>query len=64
MSSRNRYKKSDAYIVVIETYLLKVLPTEKSLVVSFWTFFEISQQPRRIRKNRNPKFFVDAEVSF
>jgi len=26
----------------------KVLPTEKSLVVSFWTFFEISRQPRRI----------------
>jgi len=30
-----------------------VLPTEKSLVVSCWTFFQISQQPRRIRKNRN-----------
>jgi len=30
-----------------------VLPTEKSLVISFWTFFQISLQPRRIRKNWN-----------
>jgi len=30
-----------------------VLPTEKRLVVSFWVFFQISRQPRRIRKNRN-----------
>jgi len=30
-----------------------VLPTEKRLVVSFWTFFQISQQPRHIRKNRD-----------
>jgi len=29
------------------------MPTEKSLVVSFWTFSQISWQPRRIRKNRN-----------
>jgi len=32
-----------------------VLPTEKSLVVSF---FQISQQPRRIRKNRNHQKFL------
>jgi len=31
----------------------KVLPTENSLVVLFWAFFQISRQPRRIRKNRN-----------
>jgi len=29
--------------------LIFVLPTEKSLVVSFWTFFKIFLQPRRIR---------------
>jgi len=34
-----------------------VLPTEKSLVVTFWTFFEISRQPRRIRRNRNNQKF-------
>jgi len=40
-----------------------VLPTEKSLVISFWTFFQIFGQPRRIRKNRKPpKMFVDAGV--
>jgi len=43
MSSRNRYKKSESCTVVIETYLLKVLPTEKSLAVSFWTFFKFSE---------------------
>jgi len=58
MSSRNRYKKPDACTVSIETYLLKVLPTEKSLVVSFWTFFQISQQSRRMRKNRNHQKFL------
>jgi len=36
----------------------KVLPTEKSLVVSFWTLFQISRQPRRIRKNRNHQKFL------
>jgi len=35
-----------------------VLPTEKSLVVSFWTCFEVSRQPRRIRKNRNHQKFL------
>jgi len=31
----------------------KYAKTEKSLVISFWTFFQISQQTTRIRKNRN-----------
>jgi len=35
-----------------------VLPTEMSLEVSFWTFFQISQQPMRIRKNRNHQIFL------
>jgi len=39
-------------------HLLKVLPTKKSLVVSFWTLFQISLQPRRIRKNRNHQEFL------
>jgi len=42
----------------IKTKMLTfVLPTEKSLVVSFWTFFQISQQSRRIRKNLEHKIF-------
>jgi len=36
----------------------KVLPTEKSLVTSFGPFFQISQQPRRIRKNRDKQKFL------
>jgi len=35
-----------------------VLPTEKRLVVSFWTFFQISQQPRLIRKYRDHQKFL------
>jgi len=42
----------------------KVLPTENNLVVSFWTFFQISRQPRSIRKKRNHQNFVNAGVSF
>jgi len=34
-----------------------VLPTEKRLVVSFWKYFQISRQPRRIRKNQNYQKF-------
>jgi len=30
-----------------------VLPAEKRLLVLFWTFFQLSRQPRRIRKNWN-----------
>jgi len=33
--------------------LIFVLPTENRLVVSFWTFFQISLPPQRIRINRN-----------
>jgi len=40
-------QKPDACAVTIEA-CAKVLPTEKSLVVSFWTFFQISRQ---IKKN-------------
>jgi len=36
----------------------KVLPTEKSLVVSFWAFLKISQKPRRVRKNQNHQKFL------
>jgi len=39
-----------------------VLPTEKGLVVSFWRFFQVSGLPRRIRKPKPPKMFVDAGV--
>jgi len=35
-----------------------VLPTEKRLVVSFWTVFQISRQPKRIRKNRDHQKFL------
>jgi len=34
-----------------------VLPIEKRLVVSFWTFFQSSRQPKRIRKNRDHQKF-------
>jgi len=41
--------------------LIFVLPTEKRLVVSFWTYFQISQQPQRIRKKmKPPKIVIDA----
>jgi len=49
MSSRNSYKKFRACIVAWR----KMVPTEKSLVVSFWKLFQISRQTRRIRKNRD-----------
>jgi len=35
-----------------------VLPTEMRLVVSCWTFFQISLQPRRIRKNPDYQKFL------
>jgi len=31
----------------------KVFPTEKCLVTSFWSIFQISWQPTQIRKNRD-----------
>jgi len=36
----------------------KVLPTEKCLVTSFWSIFQISRQPRRIKKNRDHQKFL------
>jgi len=40
------------------------LPSEKRLVVSFWTFFKISWQQRQIRKKpKPPKKFVDAGIA-
>jgi len=36
----------------------KVLPTEKYLVTSFWSFFQISRQPRRIRNNQDHQKFL------
>jgi len=53
MSSRNRHKIR-VYIVAWR----KVLPTENSLVISFWTFFQISRQPGRIKMNRNHQKFL------
>jgi len=41
-----------------------VLPTEKHLVILFLTVFQVSRQPRRIRKNRDHQKFFDAGVSF
>jgi len=38
--------------------IIVVLPTEKSLAVSFWTFFQISRQPKWIRKNPNHQNFL------
>jgi len=38
------------------------LPTGKRLVVSFWTFFQISRQPKRIRKNRDHQKFLLMQV--
>jgi len=43
--------------------LIFALPTKKRLIVSFWTFFQISRQSRRIRNNRDhQKNFVDAGI--
>jgi len=43
--------------VVKAKMLTSVFPTEKRLVASFWTIFQISWQPKRIRKNRNHQKF-------
>jgi len=43
----------------------KVLPTENCVVSSFWSIYEISRQPRRIRKNwDHQNFFVNARVIY
>jgi len=42
-----------------------VLPIEKRLVVSFWTFSNnISATKANYKKTKSPKIFVDAGVSF
>jgi len=41
-----------ACTIAIETQL-KVMPTKKCLIVSFWIFFQISRPPRQIRKSQN-----------
>jgi len=35
----------------------KVLPTKKCLVISFWSFFQVSWQPRRIERTKTTKYF-------
>jgi len=47
-------KKTRACIVAWR----KVLPTEKRLVTSFWSIFQISRQPRRIWENRDHQKFL------
>jgi len=39
-----------------------VLPTEKSLVVSFWTFFKFLSNQGEVEKTETTKIFVDAGV--
>jgi len=50
--------------VVKAKMLAFVLPTEKHLVVSFSTFFQISWQPGELKRTETAKHFVDAGVSF
>jgi len=56
MSSRNRYKKFDACTVAIETFA-KSVGNWKELSNLILDIFQISRQPRRIRKNRNHQIF-------
>jgi len=52
-------------LVLIKMFIF-VLPMKKRLV-SFWTLFQISRQPRRIRQKKTTKrakIFADAGVSF
>jgi len=53
-SSRNKYKKSERASLLWP----KVLPTEKCLVTSFSSKFQIYRQPRRIRNNRDHQKFL------
>jgi len=41
-----------------------VLPTEKCLVVSFWTFFQILSNNSELKEPKSPKEFVDSGISF
>jgi len=56
MSSRNRCKKADACTVAIEG-LLNVLPNEKSLVVSFWTFLKFFGNQGELERTETIKNF-------
>jgi len=48
---------------LLQKHLLKVLPTEKSLVVSCWTFFpNFLATKANYREPKPPKIFVDAVV--
>jgi len=42
----------------------KVLPTEKSLIVSFWTFFKFLGNQGKLERTETTKNFVDVGVSF
>jgi len=64
MSLHNRYK-NPMLTPSLQKNLLKVLPTEKSLVVSFWTFFSnFTATEANQKEPKPPKIFVDAEISF
>jgi len=41
-----------------------VLPTEKSLVVSFWTFFKFLSNQGELERTETNKNYVHARVSF
>jgi len=41
-----------------------VLPTEKRLVVSFWTLFKYLGKQGELKKTKSPIIFVNAGVSF
>jgi len=41
-----------------------VLPTEKHLVVSFWTYFKYFGNLGELERTETTKNFVDAKVSF
>jgi len=41
-----------------------VLPTEKRLVVSFWTFIKYLGNQGELERTETTKIFVDAGVSF
>jgi len=61
-----KIQKSDACTVVIETYLLKVLPTKKSILYSFILdiFSNFSATKANYKEPKQPKILVGAEESF
>jgi len=54
MSLLNKIQKIRACIVAWQ----KALRTEKCLVTSLWSIFQIFQQSKRIRKNRDYQKFL------